>query len=50
MIYTLAVILVIAWLLGFGVFHVGGGLIHTLLVLAAIVILWRVISGRRPVV
>jgi hypothetical protein len=50
MIYTLAVILVVAWLLGFGVFHVGGGLIHTLLVLAAIVILWRVITGRRPVV
>jgi hypothetical protein len=50
MIYTLAVILVVAWLLGFGVFHVGGGLIHTLLVLAVIVVLWRVITGRRPVV
>jgi hypothetical protein len=49
MIYTLAVILFVAWLLGFGVFHVGGGLIHTLLVLAVIVILWRVITGRRPI-
>jgi len=50
MIYTLAVILVIAWLLGFGVFHVGGSLIHTLLVIAAIVIVWRLVTGRRPVV
>ena len=31
---TLAIILVVAWLLGVGAFHVGGGLIHTLLVLA----------------
>ncbi len=49
MIYTLAVILVVAWLLGFGVFHVGGSLIHTLLVLAAIVVIWRAVTGRRPV-
>ena len=50
MLWTLAVILFIAWLLGFGVFHVAGGLIHLLLVLAVIVILYRVITGRRPVV
>lgn len=50
MFYTLAVILIVAWLLGFGVFHVAGGLIHLLLVLAVIVILWRVITGRRPTV
>lgn len=50
MLWTLAVILFIAWLLGFGVFHVGGGLIHLLLVLAVIVILYRLITGRRPVV
>jgi len=50
MFYTLAVILIVAWLLGFGVFHVAGSLIHLLLVLAVIVILWRVISGRRPIV
>ncbi len=47
MLYTLAVILVVAWLLGFSVFHVAGGLIHLLLVLAVISILWQVISGRR---
>ena len=50
MFYTLAVILIVAWLLGFGVFHVAGSLIHLLLVLAVIVILWRAISGRRPIV
>lgn len=50
MIYTLAVILVVAWLLGFSVFHVGGSLIHTLLVIAAIVVVYRLVTGRRPVV
>ena len=50
MLWTLAVILFILWLLGFGVFHVAGGLIHLLLVLAVIVELYRLITGRRPVV
>ena len=50
MLWTLAVILFILWLLGFGVFHVAGGLIHLLLVVAVIVVLFRIISGRRPVV
>jgi hypothetical protein len=50
MLWTLAVILFILWLLGFTVFHVAGGLIHLLLVIAVIVILFRLISGRRPVV
>jgi hypothetical protein len=49
MLWTLAVILFIAWLLGYGVFHVAGGLIHLLLVLAVIVILYRIVTGRRPV-
>jgi hypothetical protein len=49
MIWTLAVILFILWLLGAFAFHVGGGLIHILLVLAVIVVLYRVITGRRPV-
>jgi len=47
MLMTLAVILFVAWLLGFGVFHVAGGLIHLLLVIAVIVILLQVITGRR---
>jgi hypothetical protein len=49
MLWTLAVILIILWALGFGVFHVAGGLIHLLLVIAVVVILFRIITGRRPV-
>ena len=47
MLFALAAILVVAWLLGFSVFHVAGGLIHLLLVLAVIVIAWHFIGGRR---
>ena len=47
---ALAILLLVLWALGFGVFHVAGSLIHLLLVLAVIVILYRVITGRRPVV
>jgi hypothetical protein len=50
MLWTLAVILFILWALGFFAFHVAGGLIHLLLVIAVIVILYRIITGRRPVV
>jgi uncharacterized membrane protein YtjA (UPF0391 family) len=49
MLVWLAVILLIAWLLGWGVFHVAGGLIHLLLVIAVIVFLINLISGRRTV-
>jgi hypothetical protein len=45
----LAILLVVAWLLGWGVFHVAGGLIHLLLVVAVIVFLYNLISGRRTV-
>jgi len=44
--YVVAVILIIAWALGFFAFHVGG-LIHILLVIAIIAIIVRVIQGRR---
>lgn len=47
MLWTIAVILVILWILGFFVVHVGGGLIHLLLVIAVIVIIWQLITGRR---
>jgi hypothetical protein len=46
LLYTIAVILVIAWLVGFIGFH-AGGLIHILLVIAVVAILLRVISGSR---
>nr|WP_166174837.1 lmo0937 family membrane protein [Altererythrobacter segetis] len=49
MLWTIAVILVILWALGFLAFHVGGGLIHLLLVLAVIVIIWNLVTGRRSV-
>jgi hypothetical protein len=47
MLWTLAVILLILWLLGAFAFHVGGGLIHALLVIAVIVVIFNLISGRR---
>ncbi len=47
MLYTLAVILVILWLLGLVSSYTMGGFIHILLVLAIVVVLVNVISGRR---
>ncbi len=49
MLWTIAVILLILWLLGAFVVPIGGGLIHLLLVIAVVVVLYRVITGRRPV-
>jgi len=47
MLETLAVVLVVLWLLGFVSSYTMGGLIHILLVVAAVVILVRIIQGRR---
>lgn len=49
MLWTIAIILLILWLLGGFVFNIAGGLIHILLVIAVIVVLYRLITGRRPV-
>lgn len=49
MLYTIAVILLILWLLGMVSSYTLGGFIHLLLVLAIIVVLLRVIQGRRPI-
>jgi len=46
LLYIIAVLLIIGWLIGF-VGYSAGGLIHILLVIAVIAILFRVISGRR---
>jgi hypothetical protein len=46
LLYTVVVILIIGWLIGYFGFHVGG-LIHVLLVIAVIVLLVRLIQGRR---
>lgn len=48
MIYTLAVILIIAWLLGLVSSYTMGGFIHILLVVAIIMVLVRLIQGGRP--
>ena len=48
MLYTIAVILIILWLLGLVSSYTLGGFIHILLVIAIIVLLLRVISGRSP--
>lgn len=48
MLWTIIVILFILWLLGFSL-HVGGGLIHILLVIAVIVLVYNLITGRRGV-
>jgi len=47
--YTIAVVLLILWLLGLVTSYTIGGFIHVLLVIAVVVILLRLISGRRPV-
>ena len=48
MLYTIAVVLVILWLLGLVTSYTLGGFIHILLVVAIVMILLRVISGRTP--
>ncbi len=46
MLWTIVGVLLLLWLLGFAV-HIGGGLIHLLLVIAVIVIIYNLITGRR---
>ena len=47
MLYTIAVVLIVLWLLGLVTSYTMGGFIHALLVIAVVVVLLRVISGRR---
>jgi hypothetical protein len=49
MLYTLAVILILAWLLGLISSYTMGGFIHILLVVAIVMLLVRLIQGRREV-
>lgn len=49
MLVWLSVILLVAWLLGWGVFHVAGSLIHLLLIIAVVVFSFNFISDRRTV-
>ncbi|HYC79350.1 MAG TPA: lmo0937 family membrane protein [Planctomycetota bacterium] len=50
MLYTIAVVLILLWLLGLASSYTLSGFIHILLVVALIMVLVRVIGGRRPVV
>jgi hypothetical protein len=47
LLYIIAVILIIGWLLGMFAFNVSGSLIHLVLVIAVILIVLQVVSGRR---
>jgi len=49
MLYTIAVVLLVLWLLGFVSAYTMGGFIHVLLVIAVVAILVRIIQGRRPI-
>lgn len=49
MLYTIAVVLLILWLLGLVTSYTIGGFIHVLLVIALVVVLLRIIGGRKPV-
>ncbi len=49
MLYTIAVVLLILWLLGLVTSYTIGGFIHVLLVIAIVVVLLRVIGGQKPI-
>jgi hypothetical protein len=49
MLFAIAVVLIVLWLVGMVTAYTMGGLIHVLLVIAIVVVLLRVISGRSPV-
>ncbi|MDQ2971198.1 MAG: lmo0937 family membrane protein [Acidobacteriota bacterium] len=49
MLLTIGIILLICWALGFFAFHVAGGLIHLLIVIAVIAIVVHLVRGRSPV-
>jgi uncharacterized membrane protein YtjA (UPF0391 family) len=48
MLYTIAVILFVLWIIGL-IAHIGGGLIHILLVIALIVFIYKLLTGRKKV-
>jgi hypothetical protein len=48
MLWTIFVIILVLWILGFS-FHVAGGLIHLLLVIALVILIFNLITGRRNV-
>jgi uncharacterized protein DUF5670 len=49
MLWTVAMVLLVLWMLGMGTSYTGGGLVHLLLVIAAVVVVFQFVGGRRPV-
>lgn len=49
LLYLIVAVCLILWVLGFFVAHVGGGLVHLLLVIAVIVLFYQLITGRKVV-
>jgi Family of unknown function (DUF5670) len=49
MLWAIFAVILVLWFLGFS-FHLAGGLIHLLLVLAAVVLIYNLVIGRRPIV
>jgi Family of unknown function (DUF5670) len=49
MLWTIFVVVLILWLLGFS-FHIAGGLIHLLLVVALIILIFNLVAGRRAAI
>lgn len=47
MLEAIIIILVILWALGFFAFHIGGGMIHALIVIALIILIIRLVQGRK---
>jgi hypothetical protein len=45
----IAGVLIVLWLLGFFAFHIAGGLIHILLLIAVVAIIWNFVSARRRI-
>ena len=46
LLWLIAIVLIVLWLLGFA-FKIGGGIIHLLLVIAVIVVIYRLVTGRK---
>jgi Family of unknown function (DUF5670) len=49
MLWTVAMVLLVLWMLGMGSSYTGGGLVHLLLVIAAVVVVFQFLRGRRAV-
>lgn len=49
LLYAIVTVLIVLWLVGFLLVHVGGPLIHLLLVVAAILVIYQFITGRRVI-